>query len=113
MAKKKSVDEVPRQKPAMTPEARENQLIALATDLAEDQLLNGTASTQVIVHYLRLGSSKELLEKEMLAQKTKLVTAQTEKIRSDAHSEELYAEAMQAMRQYAGKADHDEYGALL
>lgn len=52
-----------RERPATTPEARENQLIARAVDLAEKQLMEGTASTQVIVHYLRLGSTKERIEK--------------------------------------------------
>ena len=55
-----------RMRPALTPEARENQLVSLAVDLAEQQLRDGTASSQVITHYLKLGSTKERLEKEKL-----------------------------------------------
>ena len=62
-------------RPALTPEARENQLIYLATNLAEQQLRDGTASSQVITHYLKLGSSKEKLEQEILKENKKLLTA--------------------------------------
>ena len=62
----KNVDSVKKGRPAISPEARENQMIALAVDLAEEQLRNGTASSQVITHYLKLGSTKEKIEKEIL-----------------------------------------------
>lgn len=88
--------------PASTPEARENQMIALAVDLAEEQLRNGTASTAVITHYLKLGSSKEALEKEYLARRTDLIDAKTDSIRSSKEIEELYANALDAMRVYNG-----------
>ena len=64
-------------RPALTPEARENQLIYLATELAEQQLRDGTASSQVITHYLKLGSSKEKIEKEILERQKELITAKT------------------------------------
>lgn len=102
MPRKKTKEERPKTRPATTPEARENQLIALATDLAEQQLRDGTASNQVIVHYLRLGSTKERLEKEMLAKKTELVAAQAESVKSTKRQEELYQEALAAMREYSG-----------
>lgn len=89
--------------PAGTPEARENQLIALAVDLAERQLREGTASSQVITHYLKLGSTKERMEKEMMAEQIKLLTAKTEALKSAKHVEELYAEAMAAFRNYSGQ----------
>lgn len=107
MASKKSSPKVSKTRPATTPEARENQLIALATDLAEKQLRDGTASNQVIVHYLKLGSTKERLEKEMLAKKTELVTAKTEAIQSAKRVEELYSKALDAMRSYSGIEDGD------
>ena len=95
--------------PATSPEARENQLISLAVDLAEEQLRNGTASTQIIAHYLKLGSTKEILEKEMLSKKTELVSAQTESLQSAKRIEELYANALDAMKLYNGKQnDLDE-----
>lgn len=100
MPKAKSSTKKSKLPPALTPEARENQMIAMATDLAEEQLRNGTASTQVIVHYLKLGSSRGRLENEMLSKKTELQQAQIESIKAEAHKEEIYAEALKAMSIY-------------
>ncbi len=86
--------------PATTPEARENQLIALAVDLAEKQMREGTASAQVITHYLKLGSTKERLEKDILEKQKKLIEAKTESLQSAKRIEELYANALDAMRLY-------------
>jgi hypothetical protein len=97
-----------RSRPATTPEARENQLIALAVDLAETQLLKGTASSQVISHYLKLGSTKERLEKEILEQQKELMKAKTEAIKSAQKVEELYKNAMTAFRSYSGRGGPDE-----
>ena len=94
-------------RPALTPEARENQLIALAVDLAEKQLMEGTASAQVITHYLKLGSSKEKLEKELLEQQKAFVAAKTESYQTAKHIEELYSQALDAMRIYSGKASDE------
>lgn len=91
-------------RPAMTPEAREDQLIALAVDLAEKQLLEGTASAQVITHYLKLGSTKERIEKEILEKQKELIVAKTEALQSSARIEELYKEAIDAMRSYSGSS---------
>lgn len=115
---KKSLGETSKLKPALTPEARENQLIYLATELAEQQLRDGTASSQVITHYLKLGSSKEKLEKEILAENKKLLAAKTESLQSAKRIEELYSEAIKAMQKYSGhggrdyddeESDEDEY----
>ena len=96
-------------RPALSPEARENQLISLAVDLAEKQLQEGTASSQVITHYLKLGSTKERLEKEKLEEENKLLRAKTENLQSQKRVEELYSEAIKAMRNYNGQGDPDEY----
>ena len=96
-------------RPALTPESRENQLISLAVDLAEKQLQEGTASSQVITHYLKLGSTKERLEKEKLEEENKLLRAKTENLQSQKRVEELYSEAIKAMRNYNGQGDPDEY----
>lgn len=97
-------------RPALTPEARENQLIFLATELAEKQLKEGTASSQVITHYLKLGSSKERIEKEILERQKELITAKTEALQSAKHVEELYADAINAMKAYSGsKVEEIEY----
>lgn len=92
-------------KPASSPEARENQMISLAIDLAEQQLLDGTASSQVITHYLKLGSMREQLEKEKLEEENKLLRAKTEALESQKRTEELYQKALDAMRQYSGVND--------
>ena len=98
-----------KQRPALDPEARENQLIALAINLAEKQLIEGTASSQVITHYLKLGSTKERIEKEILEKQKDLITAKTEAIQSAKRVEELYANALEAMRTYSGhKSDENE-----
>ena len=89
-------------RPALTPDARENQLISLAVDLAEKQLQDGTASSQVITHYLKLASSKERIEKEILVEQKKLITAKTEALQSAKRIEELYKDAISAMREYSG-----------
>lgn len=94
---------MPKRRKATTPEARENQLIALAVDLAERQLMEGTASAQVITHYLKLGTEREKLERDILAEQRKLVAAKTEAIESSKQVEELYREALAAMRSYSGQ----------
>lgn len=99
-------------RPALTPEARENQMIALAVDLAEKQLLEGTASSQVITHYLKLGTMKEKIEREILEKQKELIEAKTENLQSAKRIEELYKEALDAMKNYSGqnnKGEDDEY----
>lgn len=92
-----------RRPPATTPEGRENQLISKAVDLAERQLEDGTASAQVISHYLKLGSSRERLEQERIALESSLLEAKREAMASAARVEELYGAAISAMRAYAGQ----------
>jgi hypothetical protein len=105
---KKDGTQQKRRPPATTPEARENQLIAMAVDLAEKQLLKGTASSQVITHYLKLGSTRERLEKERLEKENELLRAKTEAIQSAKRVEELYTNALNAMRNYSGQGGPDE-----
>ena len=105
-----NVSNVSKQKfrPACTPEARENQLISLAVDLAEKQLREGTASSQVITHYLKLGSTKEKIEKEILEKQKDLIEAKTENLKAAQRIEELYNKALDAMKSYSGHSDEDE-----
>ena len=93
--------------PATTPEDRENQLISLAIDLAEQQLIDGTASAQVITHYLKLGSTKERLEKEIMEKQKELMQAKTEAIQSAKRVEELYANAINAFQTYLPSSDEE------
>ena len=99
---------VKRGRPALTPEARENQLIALAVDLAEKQLIEGTASSQVITHYLKLGSTKERIEREILEKQKALIEAKTENLQSAKRIEELYTNAINAMKNYSGQNNSSE-----
>ena len=95
-------------RPALTPEAREGQLISLATDLVEQRLRDGTATSQEVVHFLRLGSMREKLERERLENENILLRAKTEALESQAKIEELYSNAIKAMQRYSGNADEEE-----
>ena len=111
MKKAKPANAEPRKiRPALTPEARENQMIALAVDLVEQRLLDGTASSQETTHFLKLGSMKNRLEMEKLQEENRLLKARTEALQSAKRVEELYSEAIKAMRRYSGQgSDDDEY----
>ena len=111
MAKKAPISTNPSKKsrPAINPEARENQLVALAIDLAEQQLRDGTASSQVITHYLKLGTMREKLERERLAEENKLLKAKTEALQSAKEVKELYADAIKAFKNYSGQGKPDDY----
>jgi hypothetical protein len=98
-----------RRPPATTPEGRENQLISLAVDLTEKQLAEGTASSQIITHYLKLGSTREKLEQERLAQENELLRAKIEAMASVKRVEELYETALNAMRSYAGQEPMEKF----
>lgn len=92
-------------RPALSPDIRESQMIGLAMDVAEQQMVDGTASSQVITHFLKLGSSIAKLEKEELEKKIHVLEAKVEALQSSARTEELYANALAAMKSYSG-ADH-------
>ena len=93
---------------ATTEEGRENQMVSLAIDLAERQLIEGSASSQVITHYLKLGSTRERLEQERLQNENLMLRAKAEQLESQKHVEELYAEALTAMKAYTGQ-EVEEY----
>jgi hypothetical protein len=97
-----------KSRPARTPEARENQLISLAYDLAEKQLRDGTASSQVITQFLKLASPTERLEREILESRKELMVAKTEAIKSNKNVEKLYQNALNAMKSYRGESSEDE-----
>lgn len=97
-----------RSKPAFTPEARENQLISRAMDLAEKQMMEGTASSQVILHFLKLGSSRERLEQKKLERDIAMLEAKKNSLESSQRTEETYAKALEAMRRYSGMESVDD-----
>lgn len=109
MAKTKTNNYSRKMRPALTPESRENQMISLAVDLAEQQLRDGTASSQVITHYLKLGSTREKLERERLEEENKLLKAKTEALQSAKRVEDMYTDAINAMRNYSGQGEPNEY----
>lgn len=98
-----------KRRPAISPEANENQMIALAENLARKQLEEGTASSQVITHYLKLGTTMAKLEKEKLEKENKLLDAKRESIQSMHRSEELFENAIEAMKRYSGNGDDNDY----
>jgi hypothetical protein len=95
-------------RPATTPEGRESQLVSLAMDLAERQMTEGTASAQVITHYLKLGTIREQMEQERLYRENELLRAKVESLASAKRVEELYEEALRAMKTYAGQEIEDD-----
>lgn len=103
-----SSDRPKKRRPALTPEARESQMISYAIDLAEKQLIEGTASSQVITHYLKLGTTRERIEKEILEKQAKLIDAKVEDIQSRKSSNEKFDEAIRAFKRYSGQADERE-----
>lgn len=107
----KSTDDISqkrKRKPPRTIEDAENYNTKLAIELARKQLEEGTASSQVIVHYLKLGSSKEKIERDILLQQRELMAAKTGAIQSTQTSEELYSEAIKALRTYTGESSDDD-----
>lgn len=96
------------QRPATTPENREAQMVSLAMDLAERQIRDGSASAQVITHFIRAGSSREKLEHERLRKENALLAAKVEQLASAKRTEDLYANALRAMRRYSGQEEADE-----
>lgn len=97
-----------RTRPALTPEARESQMISLAMDLVEQRLRDGTASSQETTHFLKLGTKKAQLELEKIQKENELLRAKAEAIDSAKRMEELYADAIKAMQNYSGRGDSDE-----
>ncbi len=96
-------------RPALTPEAQEGQMIALAMNLVQQRLLNGTASSQETTHFLKLATVKYQLEKEKLIKENKLTDAKVEALKDQKESKEIYENALKAMRNYSGNGDSDEY----
>lgn len=95
-------------RPALTPEARENQLISDAYDLAEQQIRDGTASSQVISIFLKAGLQKERLERERLEEENKLLRAKTESLQKAQDSKELFERAIKAFSIYKGQGEPDD-----
>lgn len=111
MARRKAAEgERRRRRPATSPEARENELVSYAADLAEEQILGGTASSQVITHFLKLGSSREKLEQARLKHENELLQVKKEAMEGQKRVEELYMAALDAMRSYSGAAPQLESG---
>ena len=94
--------------PAMTPEARENQMISLAVDAAEQRLRDGTAPTPIICHYLKLATKREKLERERLEEENKLLRAKTEALQQNGRTEEAINNAINAFKRYSGHGDEVE-----
>lgn len=107
-SRRSSKNDRPMRPPATTPETREHQVIAAAYDLAEKQIRDGTASAQVITHFLKAGTERDRLEREKLRGENSLMKARIEQIQSQSKMEELYASALAAMSSYQGNASTDD-----
>ena len=111
MARVKPTSSTPKSpmRPALTPEARENQMISLAIDLVEQRLLDGTASSQETTHFLKLATNKAKLERERFELENELIRAKTQALKDQADMKVLYADAIAAMRRYSGHgSDFDD-----
>lgn len=111
MAKRKATElpETPQSlPPSLTLEGRENKMIALAMDLVERRMLEGTASSQEVTHFLKLGSSKAVLERDRLREENKLLRAKTEALQAQRSNEELLTKALSALRGYRGEDEGEE-----
>lgn len=111
MAKVKAVSSSgtsPKMRPALTPEARENQMISLAMDLVQQRLIDGTASSQETTHFLKLASSKAILEKERLEEENKLLRAKTKVMENVEDAKVIYSDVLNAIRKYSGQGDVDD-----
>lgn len=103
MARRNQSEEVAtRRRPATTPEQRELELSAAAYDLAETQIRDGTASSQVITHFLKAGSMRERLEQQRIQHEIELGQVKMENLQAQTRVEELYVEAIEAMKSYSG-----------
>lgn len=109
-ASKKTLDGTVQRRsaPAVDPEARENQMISMAIDAAERELMKEHPSNQVVLHYLKLATTKNQLEKEKLRKENLLLEAKADAMKSAARSEEMYAEAIRAMQIYQGSINRSD-----
>ena len=98
-----------RSAPALSPEAREQELINDALNLAAKQMREGTASSQVITHFLKLGTERERTERELLKLNKELVKAKTEALEASRRNQEMFENAIRAMGVYNGDEEDDEY----
>lgn len=97
-----------RSRPATSPEGREQQIAAMAYDLAEEQIAGGTASSQVVTHFLKMGSRREQLERQRMEHEIELMEVKKEALARESHVEELFTEAIKAMKSYTGSAQSEE-----
>lgn len=95
-------------RPALTPDSRENQMIALAMDVAEERMRNGTASAQEIVHFLQLGTRRAKLQNRLLEAQTDMAIAKKESLQSQKRSDEMFEEAIKAFKRYSGQGGSNE-----
>ena len=99
---------IPKSRPALSQEAKENMLIGLAMDLVEQRLRDGTATSQEVCHFLKLGSTRERIEKDTLKNKNKLMEAQVENLQTAKNIEELYKDAISSFQRYGGHYNEDD-----
>lgn len=108
MAKVTGIKSSRKTRPPLSPEANESQMISLAMDLVRQRLIDGTASSQETTHFLKLATNKAQLENKLLEAQTEMAIAKKEALQSQKRMDELYANAIQAMKKYSGQGDLDD-----
>lgn len=108
MAKKRIVDDYIPTRPVISPDNEEMKLINLAMKTAERQMKEGTASSQVITHFLKLGTEQAKLERAKLEKEIALLDSKKVAIEQSAQSERMFTEAIEAMQRYSGSNDNSE-----
>lgn len=98
----------PKMRPALTPEAEENEMISLAVNLVRQRLIDGTASSQETTHYLKQATAKSRYELELIKAQTAMAVAKKEALQSQKRSDEMYSKAIQAFRTYSGHGSEEE-----
>lgn len=97
-----------RRSPAKTPEERETSLISMAMDLAEQRIADGTASSPLLLHFAKLGSSREELEQQRLVNENAVLRKKLETMEAAIDVKNLMEDALSAFKGYSGEDDDDD-----
>lgn len=97
-----------RRSPAKTPEERESMLIAMSLSRIEQQIADGTVSSQVLTHFAKLGSSRERLEQERLRNENEVLRKKVQTMEAAVDVKNLMEDALAAFKGYSGQPFYDE-----
>lgn len=86
--------------PPLSDKDHEAKLISLTLQMAEQQLIDGTASSQVMTHFLRLGSIRSKVELEKLRLENNLLTEKIQSEKMGQQLKEMFQDVMESLRDY-------------